>query len=475
MNILAFFKQIRLSFVMGLIAFMTVFGGGLMHAQSVFADCDPVNIVKCGLSGSSLSANISSFKSHWNNQTPSDFRTIARWGGWTSSLVTSTSTENTKFGTLYRSGVIKVDGKIVANNTYMSARFGEGRDGFVKITDGVWARKTTTEAKYDTYKVMIRFNDAGKAVAGIVVDCGNIIKFTPVEPPAPPVASLVCNSLTATEGTTKRMYNFVSKATATNTSITSYVFDFGDGSAKQTVSSAQSTANVSHQYADKTAQYTAKVYVNGTNQSNITSDNCAVIIKTTATPILHPSVQIEKTVSKDSVLVNEVFTYKITVTNNGDTDLTNVAVYDKAPAKVTFMSASVGNLTSSSWSTTIASLPKGAHVSFTIKAKATATSDEIVNNACVNAPAVNPSDPKKDDECSDAVIEVTEKVAECKPGVPIDDESCDSAAGDEEDLPDTGAGSVIALVSMAIVLGTIAHYLYTGKHFKIRFGKSYEQ
>ena len=63
----------------------------------------------------------------------------------------------------------------------------------------------------------------------------------------------------------------------------------------------------------------------------------------------------------------------------------------------------------------------------------------MVNTACVNAPEVNPDTPDKDDACDTATVTVPEPE---KPQPPVTPE-----------LPNTGAGNIIAVGGVALVAG----------------------
>lgn len=479
MKIQNIFRRFQTGFALGLLAFVTTIGGSIALANHAWAaTCDNANIVYCGLDGSTTRNYIASMRSHWQNTNPADFRQIARWGGWNQGLVDGMMIGNTKVGTLNATtGTITVDCRIVARQTHMSARFNGGAS-FYAIKEGVWARPITANHASNSYKVLVAFDTTGKAVAGVAVDCGNILKFTATEPPAPaPSPKLTCMSLTATPQATARNFKFDATSAAQNTTIQKYTFDFGDGTPVQTVNTNQTTASTTHTYADKTASYTARVYVHSADVVDVTAPTCTKAVSVTATPVVvnHPAIAIEKTASADSVAVNQEFTYTIKVTNTGDVALTNVIVSDKAPANITFVRASSGNVTSVLWTTTLAQLAKGASATFTITAKATAVSDSIVNKACVNANEITGTE----DDCDEAELEVgAVKAAECKPGIPVGDEDCAADEGDEDEdeddpeaLPDTGAGSIIGLAIVAAMAGGSLHYLVRNGFPKVRFNR----
>ena len=250
------------------------------------SSCDKVNIVYCGLNGSSATDYISSFKNYYNTnksghvQSPTvkkdytDLQAVYNWAGASKSIVSGMNTSNTKIGTLYKDGHISVDGQTVATDAWVSARF-NGGSGFTHVTSNVYARKTTTSFAESSAKVIVYMNN-GKFSFAVMVGCGNAVKGTPKETPKPPVKSLTCDSLIFNSASTtdNKAFTFTAKATAKNTTITSYVFDFGDKTNK-TVTTSASTAKADHTYA-AAGNYTATVKVNSTDKKDVTSSNCSV-------------------------------------------------------------------------------------------------------------------------------------------------------------------------------------------------------
>lgn len=172
------------------------------------------------------------------------------------------------------------------------------------------------------------------------------------------------------------------------------------------------TAEVSS-YVAGMIRNTACVYAPEVNPSNPSdSDGCSTV------PVVvqeeHPSVMIDKVVSKNILKIGEEFTYTVRVTNNGDVSLANVLVGDLAPGNITFLSASEGSVTATKWSMAIPSLAVGESRVYAITAKVNSyVPGPVINTACVNAPEVNQTQPTIDDDCDEAAITVE------KPLVPI--------------------------------------------------------
>lgn len=160
------------------------------------ANCDKVNIVYCGVEGTTAAQYIAEFKKdyagnksgHIDSPTVkkdyTDLQAIYKWAGATDAIVNGMSTANTKVGTLYRDGHIAVDGKTVATDAWVSARFTNG-GGFTNITGNVYARKTTTSFEHATAPVIVYMNN-DQAVFAVMISCGNAVKITPVKTPTPP-------------------------------------------------------------------------------------------------------------------------------------------------------------------------------------------------------------------------------------------------------------------------------------------------
>lgn len=158
-------------------------------------------------------------------------------------------------------------------------------------------------------------------------------------------------------------------------------------------------------------------------------------------PKNEPAVNIEKSVSKPVVGVNESFVYTVKVTNTGNVNLTNVKVDDPAPMNVTFDSVQqtagmTFTFSPSRIQAVIASLKIGESKSFKINARVTKyVPTQIINTACVNAPEVNPENPNENDDCDDAPVGTVTTIP--------------------TEIPSTGSGPLLAVLA-AVVAGGLA-------------------
>ena len=275
---------------LGLTALVMSVASNIQPATASAATCDKVNIVYCGLTGSTASSLVSSFQADYNRGSDnghSDLKTVYDWAGASSASVAGMNTSNTKLGTMYRNGDIKVDGVVVGTDSWVSARFNSG-NGFVQVTSGVWARKTTTSLAEDTAPVLVHFDTQGNADFAVMTHCGNAVKFTH-KPQPKPKASLACVAMAQTGE--ELTYTFQAKATATNTTITQYVFTYSDGTTK-TVNTSATTASDSHTFARNNYRYIVSVAVSSKDLASVTSAACQATLTTPGPKECKPGVPV---------------------------------------------------------------------------------------------------------------------------------------------------------------------------------------
>lgn len=163
---------------------------------SAASNCDKVSILYCGIDGGSAQTAINNFKATYaanksgHVQSPTvkkdhtDLPAIYAWAGADAATIQSMNSENTVLGTLYRDGRIVVNGKTVGTDAWVTARFTNGV-GFVQVTDGVWARKTTTSFENASAQVLVHMKN-GQMTFAVMTICGNSVKATPVKVVTPP-------------------------------------------------------------------------------------------------------------------------------------------------------------------------------------------------------------------------------------------------------------------------------------------------
>jgi uncharacterized repeat protein (TIGR01451 family) len=158
-------------------------------------------------------------------------------------------------------------------------QFGDGATKTIN-TSATSASTTHTYAP-GTYNAAVTVNGTvnGKSVSESSTNCAGSLTVKPPTPPPTPVYT--CDGLTATpagdadaEGNVA--YNLVATASASNATITSYGFNFGDNSPSQTVTSGNTSASIIHTYAPGTytAQVTVTVTLGDGTQKQVTSNAC---------------------------------------------------------------------------------------------------------------------------------------------------------------------------------------------------------
>ena len=169
-----------------------------------------------------------------------------------------------------------------------------------------------------------------------------------------------------------------------------------------------------------------------------------------------PSILIKKTVNNQKntkIEANTDFNYEITVSNNGNVDLKDVVVTDRAPANITFVSADNGEIKDNTLTLKISSLKVGESKTITIKSQATATGITAVNTACVDTPTI----PGNNDGCDSAKVEVPKKQT---PPTPTPNNPTPNIP---TELPQTGANTLSAILGLTSMVTAFGYYFASRK------------
>lgn len=169
-----------------------------------------------------------------------------------------------------------------------------------------------------------------------------------------------------------------------------------------------------------------------------------------------PSILIKKTVNNQKnakIEANTDFNYEITVSNNGNVDLKDVVVTDRAPANITFVSADNGEIKDNTLTLKINSLKVGESRTITIKSQATATGITTVNTACVDTPTI----PGDNDGCDSAKVEVPKKQT---PPTPTPNNPTPNIP---TELPQTGANTLSAILGLTSMVTAFGYYFASRK------------
>lgn len=218
---------------------------GFLNTNSEAAiprDCDNNAIIKCGSETASELA--SDYKAN-----KSELSKIYNHYGISESEVLNAGSK-AKMGRVYKDGTVKVDGQVVATNAYSIGRENFGSSKKISIGGKTYyERSTKTSFVTDSISAFVFFDANGDFKAAILTACGNPVRATK------PVYS--CDSLSKSAVVnTRNRFKFTAAATAKDgASISSYNFDFGDGTTAKS-----STPTVEHAYA-RPGTYTAKLSI----------------------------------------------------------------------------------------------------------------------------------------------------------------------------------------------------------------------
>ncbi len=406
------------------------------------AACDPVNIVYCGLNGSNLNTAINSFQADYNNGSNNghtDLKAVYRWAGATDNSVAAMNSNNTKLGTLYRNGDIKVNGTLVGHDAWVSARFGAGQAGFEHVEGDVWARKTTTSFAEASAPVIVHMDNNGNADFAVMIGCGNAVKFPPVVQQHP---MLSCDNLTK-DKITDRKFHFSASASAKDTNITKYVFDFGDGNS-DTVRTNNKQATTSHSYDKFDHDYKVRVTVYSSDfQGGKTGSNCVLTVHTSAQPV-QPALVCDDLRANNSGLK---YTFYATAT------ATNATI-----KSYTF------HFSDGTTATTVATSAQRAVLKHTFTKYNTQETVYVTVKASDNLQTARTA------RCT--LKFTTPKQKECKPGIPVGDQRCSECQPSGQmnacvpptpqapkELAKTGPAGMIGLFGGTSTLGALVHRL----------------
>lgn len=411
------------------------------HASARLQSCDSNAVMYCGFSS----------KSDFINQTKNGDRAghkdLARIYG----AFGFTSGDYARFIDKAQRVTFKDDGRIVASDGKVIATqaFSYGRSKSIHegpSMKAVTAGSTTVYGNYisgvitgDHYGYVL-YDATGTPEFFVMDNCGNPVTAKVVK------SNAVCDSLSYTAVAGKlNTYSFTSKGSASGfASITKYVYDFGDGSGRVTKTSGSSA--VTHEYK-KEGTFTAKVtvYASAPGSTTITSSTSACQKKITVKLPYYSCVRLD-----GALLDQATYKYRFDASiryGNGAEFIS--ADFDFGDGKTeTGVKSSDGTLVSVEHT-----YAKPGNYS------ASAVLRFSVNGKTVTAPT-----------CRAMVTPTAPPIPECKPGIPVGDIRCNpcpydaSISADDErceapvtELPNTGAGNVVAIGSIALIGGFLGY------------------
>lgn len=272
---------------------------------------------------------------------------------------------------------------------------------------------------------------------------------TPVKP------ELVCNNITINQ-ITRTKFEFNTSYTVNNTTFVGIKYIVKDQSGKVIIEKTVQNGSKLTINIDIVGKFTisSTIITKDGENSNVNCEKSFEVKREEK-----PSIIIKKTVNnqKNAVIEAETdFNYEITVSNNGNVDLKDVVVTDRAPANITFVSTNNGEIKDNVLTMKINSLKAGESKTVIIKSRATATGVNAINTACVDTPTI----PGDNDGCDSAKVEVTKKQT---PPAPTPNNPTPNVPAE---LPQTGANSVSTILGLTSMVTAFGYYFASRKAAK---------
>ena len=272
---------------------------------------------------------------------------------------------------------------------------------------------------------------------------------TPVKP------ELVCNNITINQ-ITRTKFEFNTSYTVNNTTFVGIKYIVKDQSGKVIIEKTVQNGSKLTINIDIVGKFTisSTIITKDGENSNVNCEKSFEVKREEK-----PSIIIKKTVNnqKNAVIEAETdFNYEITVSNNGNVDLKDVVVTDRAPANITFVSTNNGEIKDNVLTMKINSLKAGESKTVIIKSRATATGVNAINTACVDTPTI----PGDNDGCDSAKVEVPKKQT---PPAPTPNNPTPNVPAE---LPQTGANSVSTILGLISMVTAFGYYFASRKAAK---------
>ena len=270
--------------------------------------------------------------------------------------------------------------------------------------------------------------------------------------PIPSKPELVCRNITINQ-ISRTKFEFNTSYTANNTTFVGVKYIVKDQSGKIVIEKTVNNGSKLTLDIEIVGKFTISSTVITKDGENSNS-NCEKSFEVKREE--KPSILIKKTVNNQKnakIEANTDFNYEMTVSNNGNVDLKDVVVTDRAPANITFVSADNGEIKDNTLTLKINSLKVGESRTITIKSQATATGITAVNTACVDTPTI----PGENDGCDSAKVEVPKKQT---PPTPTPNSPTPNIP---TELPQTGANTLSAILGLTSMVTAFGYYFASRK------------
>ena len=270
--------------------------------------------------------------------------------------------------------------------------------------------------------------------------------------PIPSKPELVCRNITINQ-ISRTKFEFNTSYTVNNTTFVGVKYIVKDQSGKVVIEKTVNNGSKLTLNIEIVGKFTISSTVITKDGENSNS-NCEKSFEVKREE--KPSILIKKTVNNQKnakIEANTDFNYEITVSNNGNVDLKDVVVTDRAPANITFVSADSGEIKDNTLTLKINSLKVGESRTITIKSQATATGITAVNTACVDTSTI----PGENDGCDSAKVEVPKKQT---PPTPTPNNPTPNIP---TELPQTGANTLSAILGLTSMVTAFGYYFASRK------------
>lgn len=278
---------------------------------------------------------------------------------------------------------------------------------------------------------------------------------TKTSTPTPVKPELVCNNITINQ-ITRTKFEFNTSYTVNNTTFVGVKYIVKDQSGKVVIEKTVQNGSKLTINIDIVGKFTisSTIITKDGEKSNVKCEKSFEVKREEK-----PSIIIKKTVNnqKNTTIEAETdFNYEITVSNNGNVNLKDVVVTDRAPANITFVSADNGEIKDNVLTMKINSLEVGESKTVVIKSRATATGMSTINTACVDTPTI----PGDNDGCDSAKVEVPKKQT---PPTPTPNNPTPNVPAE---LPQTGANAVSTILGLTSMVTAFGYYFASRKAAK---------
>ena len=278
---------------------------------------------------------------------------------------------------------------------------------------------------------------------------------TKASTPTPVKPELVCNNITINQ-INRTKFEFNTSYTVNNTTFVGIKYIVKDQSGKVVIEKTVQNGSKLTNNIDIVGKFTISSTIITKDGEN-SNTNCEKSFEVKREE--KPSIIIKKTVNNQKNATIEAgtdFNYEITVSNNGNVDLKDVVITDRAPANITFVSADSGEIKDNILTLKINSLKIGESKTVVIKSRATATGMSAINTACVDTPTI----PGNNDGCDSAKVEVPKKQT------PPTSTPNNPTPNVPAELPQTGANAVSTILGLTSMVTAFGYYFASRKAAK---------